>query len=102
MGVRMAVVKPAARGGTAPGPVGDGALIVRAKLALGRLRRDGSLTSSIVELGCGQACAGCDRPISTTEAEMRVRFSDGVSLLFHAPCFTAWFTATQRPTRSRS
>jgi hypothetical protein len=33
---------------------------------------------------------------------MRVRFSDGVSLLFHAPCFTAWFTETQRPTRSRS
>jgi hypothetical protein len=33
---------------------------------------------------------------------MRVRFSDGVSLLFHAPCFTAWFTETQRPTRSRT
>jgi hypothetical protein len=33
---------------------------------------------------------------------MRVRFSDGVSLCFHAPCFTAWFTETQRPTRSRS
>jgi hypothetical protein len=97
----MAVVGPATRDGI-PGPVGDGPLIVRAKLALGRLRRDRCMTSSVVELGSGRACDGCDRPISTAEAEMRVRFSDGVSLGFHAPCFTAWFTATQRPTRWRS
>ena len=84
------------------GPVGDGPLIVRAKLALGRLRRDVCMTSTVIELGSRRPCDGCDRPISSTEVEMRARFSDGVSLFFHAPCFTAWFTETQRPTRSRS
>jgi hypothetical protein len=83
-------------------PAHNGALIVRAKLALGRLRSDVCLTSTVVELGSGRPCDGCDRPISTVEAEMRARFSDGVSLVFHAPCFTAWFTETQRPTRWRA
>jgi len=94
-------INPAMRDGIT-GPVGDGPLIVRAKLALGRLRRDVCMTSTVVELGSRRPCDGCDRPISSTEVEMRVRFSDGVSLFFHAPCFTAWFTETQRPTRSRS
>jgi hypothetical protein len=85
----MAVVKPAPCGDIAA-PIGEGG-IVRAKLALGRLRRDSGITSSVVELGSHPACDGCDRPIATTEVEMRVRFSDGGSLFFHVPCFTAWY-----------
>ena len=87
-----------ATGGSGPQPEmnADGALIVRAKLALGRLRRDPCFATSVVELGGHHACQGCDRAISSLEAEMRVRFADGASLRFHAPCFTAWHTETQR------
>jgi hypothetical protein len=87
--------------GSFPPPARDGALIVRAKLALGRLRRDPCITGSVVELGTHHACHGCDLPISPVEAEVRARFADGASLRFHAPCFAAWYTETQRPKRWR-
>jgi hypothetical protein len=79
----------------------DGALIVRAKLALGRLRRDACTIDSVIELGNHRICDGCDRPILPSEAEMRAQFADGGTLRFHAPCFATWYTETQRSGRSR-
>jgi hypothetical protein len=81
------------------GAESDAALTVRAKLALGRLRRDVCTTDAVIELGSHLNCDGCDRPIVPTEAEKRARFADGGSLRFHAPCFATWHTETQRPGR---
>jgi hypothetical protein len=54
-------------------PVGDGPLIVRAKLALGRLHLETGFISAVVALGSTGACVGCDRPIPASESEVRAR-----------------------------
>ena len=69
--------------------------VVRAKLAVGRLRRDHCVGRVDVVLGEG-ICHGCDRPIPHDEVEMRARFRDGDFLALHARCFATWYTETQR------
>jgi len=79
----------------------DDAIIVRAKISLGRLRRDPVVGRIGVELGVGGACHGCDRFIHGDEVQMRARFADGEQLRFHAHCFTTWRAETQCPYPAR-